>query len=246
MTRIIDPFSARRFILPGGASGGASVPSPLFAFDARDFLAGSGGNATLANTDPVAEWVSSGVVYHAAQATAGNKPLFQTNVWGSLPAVAFDGTDDFLDFTDTIADPTGPSSVMLVLEIGAFSNANIKIPLGLPHVYFNCLDVGDNVIWSQAGGITISLGGFPLNTKVVLGFHRRNGDMSGWTFDSDHTASGTNAGDGSVVGFTNWGIGAKQGGAGSSCCQCKVGYIAVWEPALTPVQAAAAYTSLYV
>lgn len=51
----------------------------------------------LNNNDPVASWTdSSGLAHHAVQASGTLQPLYQTNQVNSLPALLFDGVDDFL------------------------------------------------------------------------------------------------------------------------------------------------------
>lgn len=37
------------------------------------------------------------------QSTAGARPLFKTNIFGSMPSVRFDGVDDFLSFTTDVS-----------------------------------------------------------------------------------------------------------------------------------------------
>jgi hypothetical protein len=50
-----------------------------------------------ADNTPVVTWSdSSGNGYDATQATAGQRPLFRSNVLNGLPVIRFDGTDDFL------------------------------------------------------------------------------------------------------------------------------------------------------
>lgn len=51
----------------------------------------------LSDGDAVATWEDdSGNNYDLTQATAGNRPIYKTNVFGTGPAVRFDGVNDFL------------------------------------------------------------------------------------------------------------------------------------------------------
>lgn len=83
------------FVVSGSLGGGSVAFTPasiagLQAWFKADALA-------LANNDPVASWTdSSGLAHHAVQASGTLQPLYQTNQVNSLPAVLFDGTDDFL------------------------------------------------------------------------------------------------------------------------------------------------------
>lgn len=53
--------------------------------------------AGLSDGDPVGTWSdSSGQGNHATQATAAKKPTYKTNIINGLPAVRFDGVDDYL------------------------------------------------------------------------------------------------------------------------------------------------------
>lgn len=54
----------------------------------------------LNDGDAVASWPdTSGSSRTAAQGTGANKPLFKTNIFGTKPAVRFDGSNDELTFT---------------------------------------------------------------------------------------------------------------------------------------------------
>lgn len=64
----------------------------------------------------VASWTDlSGNGRHAVQATGGNQPLFKTGIFGSLPSVRFDGTDDFLK-TASFATITQPFTIVVVYK----------------------------------------------------------------------------------------------------------------------------------
>lgn len=60
-------------------------------------LQAAGGAVASANNDPVGKWLDqSPNARDAIQATAGKKPLLKTAVQNGLPAVLFDGSDDYL------------------------------------------------------------------------------------------------------------------------------------------------------
>lgn len=57
----------------------------------------------LSNNTPVSSWTDfSGNNNHAAQAIGAQQPIFKTNQLNGVSAVDFDGTDDFLQFTNHI------------------------------------------------------------------------------------------------------------------------------------------------
>lgn len=77
----------------------------------------------LANNDPVASWtdLASGIV--VSQATASKRPLYKTAQINSLPAVQFDGVDDYLeDTTTTILNGVNGATVFLVASFEKNSN----------------------------------------------------------------------------------------------------------------------------
>lgn len=61
----------------------------------------------LNNNDPVGSWPDSSPTGNTfEQATAGNKPLFKTNIINGLPTVLFDGVDDWMQQT------AGPANIV--------------------------------------------------------------------------------------------------------------------------------------
>lgn len=72
---------------------------------------------SLANNDPVGTWPdSSSAANDFTQATAGNKPLFKTNIVNSLPVVRFDGSDDYLTRTANMMDGTDSYTIFAVIK----------------------------------------------------------------------------------------------------------------------------------
>lgn len=69
----------------------------------------------LSNNDPVGTWADqSGNGNNFTQGTAGNKPLYKTGIINGLPAVLFDGTDDFMSMTG--APCSQPVTIFLVVQ----------------------------------------------------------------------------------------------------------------------------------
>jgi hypothetical protein len=72
------------------------------------------------NNDPISSWTDlSGNAKHAVQATGSKQPLYQTNVLGypgglTLPAVLFDGVDDFLTTPSVNLSATSAVTVFVV------------------------------------------------------------------------------------------------------------------------------------
>lgn len=94
----------------GGAAFAPTDLSGLLAWWKADSLA-------LANGAPVTSWAdSSGNARTAAQATAGNQPVFATAAVNGLPAVTFDGVDDAL-VTGAFASPTAGATVLVAQNL---------------------------------------------------------------------------------------------------------------------------------
>lgn len=69
----------------------------------------------LSDGTSVTTWSDvSGSANDFSQSTSGNKPVFHTNIINGLPAVQFDGSDDFMSHTGTIA--AQPVSVFIVTQ----------------------------------------------------------------------------------------------------------------------------------
>lgn len=92
-----SPFGILTPVTPGAAD---VSPQP-------DRISGLSGwwkadSLSLNDSDPVASWSdSSGAGQTMSQGTSGNRPLYKTGIINGLPAVRFDGTDDFLSGTIT-------------------------------------------------------------------------------------------------------------------------------------------------
>src|SRR3990167_1190365 len=85
------------------------------------------------DNDVVGTWLdSSGKGNHATQTTAGNKPLYKTNIQNGKPIVRFDGVDDWMSLTN---DPLGtgaqPMTVSVALKLtGSFTSYPEIIEIG--------------------------------------------------------------------------------------------------------------------
>jgi hypothetical protein len=83
----------------------------------------------LNNNDPVGTWTdSSGLGNSPTQTTAGNKPLFKTNIFGSLPSVLFDGTDDWMNLPLTLGDS---KTIFVVYKLTTVPSSSFHILFGI-------------------------------------------------------------------------------------------------------------------
>lgn len=95
--------SHRRIATPTASSGYATVPtdfSDLLGWWKADSLSLADGTAV---GDTGTEWNdSSGTGNNLTQATSANRPVFKTSIFGSMPSIRFDGTNDWLGMTGSI------------------------------------------------------------------------------------------------------------------------------------------------
>jgi len=79
----------------GNSSGTSSQPTNEIWFDASSL--------GLSDTDPVANWTDiSGNSNDGTQGISANQPTFNTGQINGLPAVIFDGSDDFIPFDGSV------------------------------------------------------------------------------------------------------------------------------------------------
>lgn len=70
---------------------------------------------SLSDNDAVSSWTDfSGNANHAAQGSGTLQPIFKTNQVNGFPAIEFDGSDDYLDFTSNLT--TQATSVFFVFS----------------------------------------------------------------------------------------------------------------------------------
>jgi hypothetical protein len=139
----------------------------------------------LANDDPVATWTDeSGNGTDATQATGGSQPLFKTAVQNSLPAVLFDGTDDWLRATvgaDTsrtvfvVAKATAGTSGRTLWGYGG--NARLRIS-----------STGTWEWFRNEATTAVGLGGTATNTTIITLVVTDASTASGYLDDGTATA----------------------------------------------------------
>jgi len=122
------------------------------------------GSLTYANNTPIDNGANklidrSGTLDHAGQATAGNQPLCRTNIANGLRGIAFDGADDFLNFTN-IAALTSITIIAVCLnaQAGAGAAGLLKDSVAGGGEYLD-LAVGPHATWrlkDASGDIGIS------------------------------------------------------------------------------------------
>jgi lysophospholipase L1-like esterase len=101
-TNATDVITNLNLLLTGLRSTGMVAPLP----PSPDTIGGlqlwyKADALSLSNNDPISSFTdSSGNARHATQ-TGANRPLYNTNQINSLPAVTFDGTDDYFNFAST-------------------------------------------------------------------------------------------------------------------------------------------------
>ncbi len=152
-----------------------------------------------ANNDPVGAIVDAANGHDYLQGTAGNRPLFKTNIIGSMPAVFFDGLDDFLN-TTSFASGIGFDGYTLFLSIMAnvdgtqrgflargvyaptfvyTSTGQVDLYVGSNNLYDTVLDANPHILcFRRPNGGSVAT---RLYVDGVLDAANPNLDVSNWT-----------------------------------------------------------------
>lgn len=134
--------------LLGGGSGVPLFPPDSLAGLVRWYKADS---FSLADSDPIGgtgvEWVdqSPTAPNDATQGTAGDRPLFRTNIFGSMPAIQF--ANDFLSMPDITL-----SGELTVIVIGKCTADSVILGKSSANIWFR-LHLAATNIDSVIGGV---------------------------------------------------------------------------------------------
>lgn len=160
------------------------------------------------------------------QATAGARPLFRTNIFGAMPSVRFDGSDDFLQFTSDIVFAGGsPAGEFTIILVGKSLNGADAEILGheTDNIQIRVNRAGASVVsmFVQTGSaelISTAFGSALTNVKMIVWRRSAIPSADSGAFREDKTARGTSPGmtsqytlqrigKTSFGGFANWDIG---------------------------------------
>lgn len=105
----------------------------------------------LNDADPVGTWTdSSGLGNNATQGTAGFKPLYKVGILNGKPVVRFDGTDDKIGPTLTVAQP---DTIFIVLSNNGVNDKHFVDTSGANR---QLIGVSGGVQTMYAGGALVS------------------------------------------------------------------------------------------
>jgi len=200
-------------------NGGAAAFSPIdiaglqIFYDARQLVGFNDGDAVATVAD------LSGNSRDATQGTASKRPLYKTNVYGSDPALLFDGVDDALGLTNYLPGNTytmvAVFSGTMICPVGG--NANFWF-YNAPNVF----------TFSHLGYYTVAVGA--LTSKTVMALRSNAGTVTLRKNGVDQTL-------GSLTAYAQTpsidGVGFVNGGAYHNGY---VGSVLLWNTALTDEQ----------
>ena len=170
----------------------------------------------LSHGDPVPSWSDlSGNGHHISQSTAGNRPVYETNVLGALPAVHFDGSNDSLDTGSlTAVDLTGTFSIYAVVRFDVVAKGDTaqNTILSKDFTRYEFSEYQNR----QAGyldGVAVNSpgGGLAAGTTWLFEWHRRSDNWVVGHANGTTMLGGTFAS--SATGGSPLTIGARPGGA---------------------------------
>lgn len=118
------PPNQRRIATPTPAAGGYTCPPSDFGGLAAWWKADS---LSLSDGDPISTWTDSSGNGKDATATLTTRPLYKTNIFGSMPAVRFDGSNDFFSFSDINLGNFLTNPVFTLIHVGTQTADSILI-----------------------------------------------------------------------------------------------------------------------
>lgn len=232
----------------GGGGSGPPVTTGLIARWEADAILG------LNDGDPVATWPDQSLsARNATQATAANRPLFKTNIFGTQPAVRFDGSNDALDFTPETIPAWTFFVVMTIRTFIGFSEVLCWRAGGIAGFAFH-EGIGNAVGWTPNIMATNSSDAEILSRDVTLaatdyhspfpsgpGITMHRSDGTNYGFRKNGNAITTNAG--TAAGYTGFVTAAKIGN-GYAACACDIGAILVYNSVLADADVNSLFTYL--
>lgn len=151
---IQTPFRGLRSPFGNGSSS-APTANLLLAATGTKFQNSNGTTAVSANNDPIGYWLDSIGSKTFVQATAGQRPLYQS----AIPSIKFDGSDDRLAYVGSLTDVVG--SLIIAFRTGA-----TQFVSGTDQVLFSSADEGTANNWFEVG---ITGDGFPYVSSNASG-----------------------------------------------------------------------------
>lgn len=137
----------------GAAFSPIDIAGLQIFYDARQLVG-------LNDGDAVATWSDlSGNSRDATQGTASKRPLYKTNVYGSDPALLFDGVDDVLGFTNYLPGNT-------YTMVAVFSGTVIFPVGGSANFWF--YSSPNMLAFSHLGYYNVAVGALTSKTVMVL------------------------------------------------------------------------------
>lgn len=160
-------------------------------------LNNAGANAS--NGEAVKTWTNLATGGNFTQGTAGSRPLFVTNVQNGLPAVRFDGTDDYLSNT-TFA---GSSAMTIFVVTKATTSTFVsKRFFSTNSATASVLASGSfQYVNNQAAGV-VDLGGIDTNPSIISLNYASTSSVTGAVNGTAVAAFDPNDSFASATGFT--------------------------------------------
>jgi hypothetical protein len=123
------------------------------------------------NNSNLSSWVDkSGNKNNATQATGANQPLFKTNMSGGLPAIEFDGVNDFMLTTNTLT--VGDNTIFVVQKILTVADTRLLFWYSGGGNGFYFLNGQDGASGGNGGSVDFfTPTNFIYNTALSTGFY---------------------------------------------------------------------------
>lgn len=182
---------------------------------------------SLSNDAAVTSWSDQSTQgNNAAQATGTNQPVYKTNIQNGLPAVLFDGTDDYLEIAADASLQFAAYSVFVLVKPGATPGGVI---LGEDYSWEGTdetvrFEIGYNI--NDLTGSVPNAGHFAGGSwylaeddadaagSTVAGYLATFGGSTVKLYDLDNTLIGESGAAGATAGNDKWWVGRRHDNAG--------------------------------
>jgi hypothetical protein len=126
---------------PSNPGGIGTAPVWWVKADAGTYQDAARTTPATADGDPVGGWVDQSTsAKHLAQSTSSKRPVLKLNIQNSLPAIRFDGVDDFMDAASAVLSSAAAWTAFIVHKttgdiiwaggIGGSTNNQLRIGQG--------------------------------------------------------------------------------------------------------------------
>lgn len=103
----------------------------------------------LVNNDPISQWDDASGLGNHVTSSAGNRPLYKTSGMNGLPAVAFDGSDDWFLVPSLFGSATPLTVYAVITPAGSGSRRLLDVQTGRLYVFYRSSGTGQSGVFNN-------------------------------------------------------------------------------------------------